>query len=43
MDFKPCAEGTEETLTMEFDLKGRIPGRAVDGFLAQQAKLFDRL
>lgn len=39
----PDRQGTEQTLAMDFDIKGRIPGRAVDGFLAQQAGLFDKL
>jgi hypothetical protein len=45
MTFKrdPQGQGTEQTLAMDFDLCGRVPGRAVDGFLAQQAKLFERL
>ena len=70
---EPCAEGTHETIAMEFDLAspplsppddasplssvcasaeevwrvcgqgGRIPRWAIDRFLADQAKLFDRL
>lgn len=39
----PAGCGTEQTLAMDFDIKGRIPGRALDGFLAQQAGLFDKL
>ena len=39
----PEGKGTEQTLAMDFDIKGRLPGRAVDGFLAQQAALFDKL
>ena len=39
----PAGCGTEQTLAMDFDIRGRIPGRAVDGFLAQQAGLFDKL
>jgi hypothetical protein len=39
----PAGHGTEQTLAMDFDIKGRLPGRAVDGFLAQQAALFGKL
>jgi hypothetical protein len=43
IQLRPCAKGTQQTLAMELELGGYLPGKVVDHLFTQQSKTFGRL